>query len=225
MLSNPVRIGDATLYCGDCLEILPTLSKVDAVVTDPPYPREYQHLYGAMADKAADITKDGGSLISMVGHYQVKDVLNAYGQKWKYHWLCSVSYLHSSYARVWHYNIAAAWKPVAWFVKEPWEPTNGVIVDNVAPKAPDKTGHEWGQPWEWAAHFISKIVPHDGVVLDPFMGSGTTGVACAKLGRKFIGIEIEPKYFDIACRRIEEAYAQPDLFIEPPQAAEQIELC
>ena len=55
---------------------------------------------------------------------------------------------------------------------------------------------------------------HAGLILDPFMGSGTTGVACAKLGRSFIGIEIEPKYFDIACKRIEDAYRQPDLFID-----------
>ncbi len=53
------------------------------------------------------------------------------------------------------------------------------------------------------------------IILDPFMGSGTTGVAAVKLGRRFIGIEIEPRYFDIACRRIEEATRQPDLFIEP----------
>ena len=69
------------------------------------------------------------------------------------------------------------------------------------------------------------MAPLDGTILDPFMGSGTTGVACAKLGRKFIGIEIEPRYFDIACRRIEEAYKQADLFIEPPNPkAEQLVL-
>jgi site-specific DNA-methyltransferase (adenine-specific) len=62
-----------------------------------------------------------------------------------------------------------------------------------------------------------------GDVFDPFMGSGTTGVACAKLGRSFIGIEIEPKYFDIACKRIEQAYAQGDLFIEPPAKPEQLD--
>ena len=62
-------------------------------------------------------------------------------------------------------------------------------------------------------------------ILDPFMGSGTTGVACAKLGRTFIGIEIEPKYFDIACRRIEAAMNQPDLFIEQPKPkAEQLQM-
>ena len=58
-------------------------------------------------------------------------------------------------------------------------------------------------------------------ILDPFMGSGTTGVACAKLGRRFIGIEIDPKYFDIACKRIFDAYKQPDLFIERPAAPVQ----
>lgn len=58
-------------------------------------------------------------------------------------------------------------------------------------------------------------------IVDPFMGSGTTGVACVKLGRKFIGVEIEPKYFDIACRRIGEALKQPDMFIEKPKPIKQ----
>ena len=63
---------------------------------------------------------------------------------------------------------------------------------------------------------VSNASRQGHTVIDPFMGSGTTGVACVKLGRKFIGIEIEPKYFDIACRRIEAAYAQPDLFVSAP---------
>jgi site-specific DNA-methyltransferase (adenine-specific)/modification methylase len=71
---------------------------------------------------------------------------------------------------------------------------------------------------EWCLSFL----PDCQTILDPFMGSGTTGVACAKLGRKFIGIEIEPRYFDIACKRIEDAYKQPDLFIEPPKKPEQL---
>jgi DNA modification methylase len=58
-------------------------------------------------------------------------------------------------------------------------------------------------------------------ILDPFMGSGTTGVAAVKLGRKFIGIEIEPKYFDIACRRINDATKQQDLFIKKPKPIRQ----
>lgn len=65
---------------------------------------------------------------------------------------------------------------------------------------------------------LQQLQPTAHTILDPFMGSGTTGVACARLGRKFIGIELEPKYFDIACRRIEEAQRQKDLFIHTPPA-------
>ncbi len=69
----------------------------------------------------------------------------------------------------------------------------------------------------WCLTFLPKA----NLILDPFMGSGTTGVAALKLGRKFIGIEIEPKYFDIACRRLSNALKQPDLFIETPKMAKQ----
>jgi DNA modification methylase len=67
---------------------------------------------------------------------------------------------------------------------------------------------------EW----VINEVGDPGTILDPFMGSGTTGVACVKLGRKFIGIEIDPGYFETACKRIEDAYAQPDMFIEQEKA-------
>jgi len=76
-------------------------------------------------------------------------------------------------------------------------------------------------PFELANRIIKLYSKEGDLILDPFMGSGTTGVACAKMGRKFIGIELEPKYFDIACKRIEEAYAQPDMFVEPPKKAKQ----
>jgi len=73
----------------------------------------------------------------------------------------------------------------------------------------------------WA---VEKASLCDETVLDPFMGSGTTGVACAQLGRrKFVGIEIEPRYFDIACKRIEDAQRQGKLF-EPQPKAEQVDL-
>ena len=79
--------------------------------------------------------------------------------------------------------------------------------------------HPHQKPVWLLAHLINKATGQ--TILDPFMGSGTTGVACAKLGRKFTGIELDEGYFDIACRRIEEAYAQPDLFVEPPKPANQ----
>ena len=64
---------------------------------------------------------------------------------------------------------------------------------------------------------VSRASIDGETILDPFMGSGTTGVACVKLGRRFIGIELDPDYFDIACERIRKAYDQPDMFVEQPK--------
>ena len=75
--------------------------------------------------------------------------------------------------------------------------------------------HPTEKPAELLRRLVSVVSPIGGSVLDPFMGSGTTGVACVNLGRKFTGIELDPGYFDVACRRIEEAYKQPRLFEEP----------
>ena len=74
--------------------------------------------------------------------------------------------------------------------------------------------HPCPKPIEYALWLVARVVELGDVVCDPFMGSGTTGVACVRLGRKFFGIEIEPKYFDIACRRIEEEYRRGD-FLRP----------
>jgi site-specific DNA-methyltransferase (adenine-specific) len=83
-----------------------------------------------------------------------------------------------------------------------------------APNLQD-SAHPTTKPVELMAHYIENSSDVGQAILDPFMGSGATGAAAVKLGRKFIGIEIEPKYFDIACRRIEEAWKQPRLFEEP----------
>jgi hypothetical protein len=81
-------------------------------------------------------------------------------------------------------------------------------------------GHPHQKPVSLCETLLQKL-PSECIILDPFMGSGTTGVAAVKLGRKFIGIEIEPKYFDIACKRIQAALDAPDMFMEAPKPAKQ----
>ncbi|WP_424360258.1 DNA methyltransferase [Methylocystis parvus] len=81
--------------------------------------------------------------------------------------------------------------------------------------------HPTQKPIEVMRWCIGHLPEDARTILDPFMGSGTTGVAAVKLGRKFTGIEIEPKYFDIACRRIADALARPDLFVEAPKPPKQ----
>jgi site-specific DNA-methyltransferase (adenine-specific) len=99
------------------------------------------------------------------------------------------------------------------------------LVPNVLSEMPSR---EREHPNEKPIDLISRLVAthsnRGDLILDPFMGSGTTGVAAVKLGRKFIGIEIEPRYFDIACCRIQAALDAPDLFVERPKPAEQQKL-
>jgi hypothetical protein len=97
------------------------------------------------------------------------------------------------------------------------------VIPSVSPKAQPRDRPPNGHPCSRALIHQEFVVnwcsDEEETILDPFMGSGTTGVACAKMGRKFIGIEIDPEYFDIACRRIEDANRQKDLFVAPPASA------
>ena len=222
------QIGDATLYLGDCLEILPTLGKVDAVVTDPPYGISYSH--GEWSGNLAGATQFGDCPI--IGDNKPFDPL-----PWLV-WPCIL----------WGANHYANKLPASafWMI---WDKRDGVTSNDQADceiawtnargnarvfrhlwngmlKASERQEsrvHPTQKPvalMQWCLGFL----PDAETILDPFMGSGTTGVACANLGRKFIGIEIEPKYFDIACRRIEGAYKQPRLFDDPNPQPKQGEL-
>ena len=215
-----VQIGDATLYRGDCLEILPTLGKVDCVVTDPPY---------GIADKWKGGSGHGWGKAQAEGvlrnewdarplDHRAIDILLAAADQ---HIIWGGNYFDLPPSRCWFiwnkpergFSLAEA--EMAWTNRD-----NVVRVFDCPRSEPDRT-HPTQKPVALMRWCIEKTT---GTVCDPFMGSGTTGVACAKLGRKFIGIEMEPKYFDIACKRIEAAYAEPDLFIAPPTKAVQEEL-
>jgi len=224
-------IGDATLYCGDCLEILPTLGEVDAVVTDPPYGiSDAPMKLGKRADNARP-GKDGDYFPAATWDKEIKPewVSVSHGAApvvaWFGHWRKrEFVESHSPYPLrceiIWAKDMHAGPPcPVARQDERIW------IFSAEGMKGRPFETSVWQVPviptWERKEHknqkpqaLMSRLIRFatDGSVLDPFMGSGTTGVACANLGRKFIGIEIEPKYFDIACERIEAAYAQGRLF-------------
>lgn len=225
-MMRKVQIGAATLYEGDCLEIMPTLGKVDAVVTDPPYGIKQDCGFGGFG-------RFGG-----VGK---KIKRREYEGNWDLERPpaeCFVLILRAASLHIiWGGNYFSDYLPVSgkwlWWDKCQTMPTYGdgemawTSIPGVAPKkfvynnsglmAREKDRvHPTQKPVEvmrWCLGFL----PSAQTILDPFMGSGTTGVACARMGRRFIGIEKEPRYFDIACKRIEQAYAQPDLFVPQPQ--------
>jgi DNA modification methylase len=220
-MADPMRvetIGDATLYLGDCREILPTLGKVDAVVTDPPY----------------GIGEDGGRFRGRKGqNIRVLPGLGWDKQRPEKE-IFDLMRAASDEQIIWGGNYFADFLPPSkgWLY---WQKLMGgdfadgelawTSLDRALrefTKCPKGQGaeHPTQKPealMKWCLLFLPKA----NTICDPFMGSGTTGVAAVKLGRSFIGIEREPSYFDIACRRIEAAYKQPDMFVARPDPPKQ----
>lgn len=204
-MSRIETIGDATLYLGDCREIVPSLGAVDAVVTDPPYGTNVT---------TWDISIDGATIAALLkasrgyssffySNTRLAHLLNAVRDHGHDAW---VAVWHKSNAMGFERRFAPQWVPIviAYKGNPPfWGkdlftcPIRVQDIDHPTPKQPAIT--------EWLVERAAKV---GQVVLDAFMGSGTTGIACAKLGRKFIGIECDQKYFDLACRRIEQSTRQ-----------------
>jgi len=205
-------IGDATLYLGDCRDIMPTLGKVDAVVTDPPYgiAAAWKGGFGHGWGKARDESTLRNEWDDEAPEAALFDLLRSMSRE---QIIWGGNYFPLPPSRCWlvwnkpERNFSLAEAELAWTNRD-----NVVRVIDCPRSEPDRL-HPTQKPVAVMAWSVSKTT---GTVLDPFMGSGTTGVACVNLGRAFIGIEREPSYFDIACRRIEEAYRQPRLFDEPP---------
>jgi DNA modification methylase len=218
-VSNRVKqIGDCTLYLADCMEILPTLGKVDAVVTDPPYG------IGEAAGKNksrgnAAVARDYGNK-SWDDAPPDKVLIDLLREVSKHQVIFGGNYFELPPTSCWllwdkqnggndFADCEMAWTNLQKAVRRIYWRWNGMIR-----KGDDIREHPTQKPvgvMEWC---IGHLPDAAQTILDPFMGSGTTGVACVKMGRKFIGIEREPEYFEIACRRIEQAYAQPDMFIQ-----------
>ena len=223
-------IGDATLYLGDCLEILPTLPRVDAVITDPPYGDAATH-----GKHLSTITLANGEparqALGFAGITKAEAV--EYAASWTQkaeRWVvftCEWKYAHALDEAgllvrlgIWRKPDGApqftgdrpgtGWEAVAVCHKPGRKRWNGGGKHGfwIHAKAQNDSGHPTGKPLGLFSDFVGDFTDKGESVLDPFMGSGTTGVACMNLGRKFIGIEIEPKYFDIACERIENAQRQ-----------------
>jgi len=211
-------IGDATLICGDAREVAPTLQAVGAVVTDPPYGMSFRSNRPKVRPKAHAIANDGDTEALL--------------------WACGLNALHSRYIFCRWDNLADVPKPrsVVTWVKNNWSMGDleheharqtEVILFYPGPEhafpgprpndvimAP-RTGNE-DHPTQKPTGLMTAIVRFtSGVVFDPFMGSGTTGVAAVGLARPFVGVEIDPVYFETACERIHAAWRQPRLFDEP----------
>lgn len=212
-------IGQSTLYLGDCLEILPTLPKVDAVVTDPPYGVRRDKGFGGFGGFGAPIARrqfddDWDSDRPSAECFGL--ILNAAPVQFIFGGNFFADMLpQGTHWVVWDkLNTMPTFGDceLAW-TNSPRKSVKKIVVEYNGLIGKEQTrSHPTQKPVLLLEKVLEQYTKSGESVIDPFMGSGTTGVACANLGRKFIGIEIEEKYFDIACERIEAAYAQGRLF-------------
>jgi site-specific DNA-methyltransferase (adenine-specific)/modification methylase len=216
------QIGDATLYLGDCREILPTLPRVDAVITDPPYGMG-DKLSGSSSGRWKKLyVEKGGFSWDQEAPQEIVELL-----------------LKADKAIIWGGNFFELPPSRAWLVWNKIIRNFSTSVCELAwtnlDRPVDAFDYSHGQlATEGKHHPTQKPLPlmkwcvdrvgDAQTILDPFMGSGSTGVAAIQMGRKFIGIEREPKYFEIACRRIEDAQRQKSLFEPEAPKAEQTAL-
>lgn len=201
-----------TLYCGDCLELLPSLTG-DALVTDPPFgidwpratwdddPKAYPDLMRWLVEQAQRAVPRGWCFVFQampnVSHFH-----EWFPEGWRIFAACK-NFAQIRPTGVWH-----SWDPVVfWGHGRNTDPNSDIVnrdyfVGNVAGVFREKAKHPSPRPLDTMRHIVQLAAPHDGVVLDPFAGSGTTLVAAKATGRRAIGIEIEARYCEIAVRRL-----------------------
>lgn len=249
-MGDVVKIGDATLYHGDCREVLPGLPKFDAVISDPPFEGEahtpMRRTQASIHNKTNDaldfdpldepmrnfIAAESARLCNgwILFFCQVeaaaawRDALVSAGAKYRRTmvWVKpdSSPQFNGQGPAQGYECISAVWSGAG---ASRWNGGGRRGVFTFCCNTGRFGGHPTEKPVSLMCELVSLFSCKHASILDPFMGSGTTGVACAQMGRTFTGIERERKYFDIACERIERAYAQGKLFDDVRDAYEQTE--
>ena len=221
-------IGMATLYCGDCRDVLPTLDQIHTVITDPPYGIEggtggtskargrgnYEGAFTSeedtpefIASVVVPVIKSCMTLARSVVVTPGNKNFCLYPQPDSFG---SMYQPQGTGAQRWGWCDS---QPIFYYGKSPIQ---GLRLEactfRVVTADECQNGHPCPKPLSFITKLVGKASLEGETVLDPFMGSGTTGVACMNLGRKFVGVEVEPRYFEIACERVENAQRQVRMF-------------
>jgi site-specific DNA-methyltransferase (adenine-specific) len=244
MTTRVEQIGSCTLYLANCLEVLPTLGRVDACITDPPYGVtalawdkqvsgwekliDAPHLWCFGSFRFfLDFRPDGWKYAQEIV-WEKHNGSNNHADRFRRVHELAVHYYRGEWAEL-HKETIFTHDATARTVRRKARPPHfGNIGASsyasedggprmmrsviYAPSCHGEAVHPTQKPVAVVSPLVQYSAPAGGTVLDPFMGAGTTGVACVRLGRQFIGIEIEAEHFNSACRRIEDAYRQGDLF-------------
>ena len=181
-------------------------NSIDAVITDPPYPKEYISLYSYLSRESARVLKPGGLLLAMVGQSYLPDVIKMLDEHMAYHWCLSYLTPGGQSPHLFQRNVNTFWKPVLWYMKGSYsgDCIGDVLKSDVNDN--DKRFHMWGQSESGMLSIIERFTDPGDVILDPFLGGGTTGAVAVATGRKFIGCDVDRETVETAERRIRDAY-------------------
>jgi site-specific DNA-methyltransferase (adenine-specific) len=240
-MSRVEHIGRATLYLGDCIDVLAGIEHVDHVICDPPYEQLMHDLHAAVKLRRTDGGNERKEL-TFAGIDQIREPFIAHVKRINGGWLLAFCNVEG----VWHWRQALLsgglkFKTTCVWIKPDCTPKlngqgpalgyecitttwcgvgharwnaggkRGVYTHNV--NNAERTGlHPTEKPRRLMAEIVGDFTNPEQLICDPFMGSGTTGVAAVQMNRRFVGIEKDPRYFDIACKRIEDAQRQGSLF-------------
>ena len=174
----------------------------DLILTDPPYSKEALDLYSELSRFAELILRPGGSLLAMAGQSYLPDIFRRLNGDLQYHWTLAYLTPGGQAPQIWQRKVNTFWKPILWFVKGAY---TGPWVGDV-PKSPvnanDKRFHDWGQSEAGMAELVERFSKPGDLIVDPFLGGGTTGMAAINLGRRFIGADINAEAIQTAASRL-----------------------
>ena len=182
---------------------------IDVIITDPPYPKQYLPVYIKLSTVAERILKPGGSCVVMAGQSYLPDVISALGMHLTYQWILAYLTPGGQSAQIWQRKVNTFWKPLLWFVKGKYDGSWLGDVTRSDPNNNDKRFHDWGQSESGMSDVVRRFTKPGDLVLDPFLGGGTTGVVALMMGRRFIGIDNDPESIGRSRIRLLEAVNVP----------------
>lgn len=192
-------VPNAELRVTSMTDLLSTLSDLDAIITDPPYGADAVPLYGSLAEHAKRALAPHGVLLVMCGQSYLPEILTAMVAHMPYRWTLAYLTPGGQAPQIWPRKVNTFWKPVLLFGASPgW--IGDVIRSDVNDN--DKRFHDWGQSESGMARLVEALTEPGHRICDPFLGAGTTGVVARRLGRRFIGGDLDPETVALAKARL-----------------------
>ncbi len=188
--ATPIDLGDVRVEHCSLTELNLEPDSVDLMFTDPPYPAEFVPLWSDLGELAAKALKPGGLLVAYSGQLYLPEAMDRLAQHLDYWWMYSITHVGAFFQlRARHTQVG--WKPLLVYRKPggdlpPW--VNDIVTDGVR----EKSGHDWQQSEAEAGYWIERLTDRGGLVVDPFLGSGTTAAVARRLGRRFVGCDVDP---------------------------------